>query len=140
MGSCIFFGDLVRSILRGEVFRRGGFIKRSRNQEACRKKFIKKRRREMFTPELIRDILTLGIVALAVTQAVKKWVKLEGVSALITSLLVSALLALWKTLSAEYYDWLKFIVLFIGVFLESNGTYHFGSYGFGKMVAQKTVK
>jgi hypothetical protein len=135
MGSCIFFGDLVRSILRGEVFRRGGFIKRSRNQEACRKKFIKKRRREMFTPELIRDILTLGIVALAVTQAVKK-----RVSALITSLLVSALLALWKTLSAEYYDWLKFIVLFIGVFLESNGTYHFGSYGFGKMVAQKTVK
>ena len=73
----------------------------------------------MFTPELIRDILTLGVVALAVTQAVKKWVKLEG---------------------AEYYDWLKFIVLFIGVFLESNGTYHFGSYGFGKMVAQKTAK
>jgi hypothetical protein len=103
-------------------------------------KIPEKRRREMFTPELIRDILTLGVVALAVTQAVKKWVKLEGVSALITSLVVSALLALWKTLSAEYYDWLKFIVLFIGVFLESNGTYHFGSYGFGKMVAHKTAK
>lgn len=94
----------------------------------------------MFTPELIRDILTLGVVALAVTQAVKKWVKLEGVTALITSLVVSALLALWRTLSAAPYDWVNFIILFIGVFLEANGTYHFGSYAIGKMAAQRAGK
>lgn len=91
----------------------------------------------MFTPELIRDILTLGVVALAVTQAVKKWVKLEGATALVTSAGVSALLALWRTLSAQPYDWVNFIILWIGVFLEANGTYHFGSYAVGKMVGQR---
>lgn len=91
----------------------------------------------MFTPELIRDILTLGVVALAVTQAVKKWVKLEGVAALLTSAGVSALLALWRTLSSQPCDWVNFIILWIGVFLEANGTYHFGSYAIGKMAGRQ---
>lgn len=94
----------------------------------------------MFTPELIRDIVTLGVIALAVTQAIKKWVKLEGTTALIISIIVSVLLALWRTLSAQPYDWPKFIILFLGIFLESNGTYHFGSYAIGKMVIGMSTK
>ncbi len=91
----------------------------------------------MFTPELIKEILALGVVALAVTQAVKKWVKIEGTSALIISVIVTFLLALWRTLSVQPYDWTKFIILVIGIFLESNGTYQFGSYAVGKMVKRE---
>jgi uncharacterized membrane protein YczE len=94
----------------------------------------------MFTPELIKDILTLGVIALAVTQAVKKWVKAEGTTALIISIIVSVLLGLWRTLSVQPYDWPKFIILVIGIFLESNGTYHFGSYAIGKMVGVTSAK
>jgi Mg2+/citrate symporter len=88
----------------------------------------------MFTIELITEIVTLGVVALAVTQAIKKWVNVDGKIALIISIVVSALLALWRTLSLQPYDWIKFIILAIGIFIESNGTYKFGSYAVGKMV------
>ncbi len=88
----------------------------------------------MFSPELIKEIVTLGIVCLAVTQAIKKWVKTQGSVALIISLIVSILLGLWRTLSLQSFDWTRFIILFIGIFLESNGIYHFGSYAIGKMV------
>ena len=91
----------------------------------------------MFTPELIKEIVTLGVIALAVTQVIKKWVKVEGTAALIISIVISVLLALWKTLSIQPYEWIKFIILVIGIFLESNGTYHFGSYAIGKMVKRE---
>ena len=35
-------------------------------------------------------------------------------------------------LSAEPYDWAKFVILVVGVFLESNGIYHFGAYAIGR--------
>jgi len=56
---------------------------------------------------------------------------------LIISAAVSILFALWKTLSVQPYDWGKFIILTVGVFLETNGIYHFGAYAVGKMVKQK---
>ncbi len=40
--------------------------------------------------------------------------------------------ALWKTLSVQTYDWGKFVILMIDVFLEANGIYHFGAYAIGK--------
>ena len=36
----------------------------------------------MFTPELVTEILALATVVLAITQAVKKWLKLDGYKAL----------------------------------------------------------
>ena len=55
----------------------------------------------MFTPELVTEILAMAAVVLAITQAVKKWLKLDGYKALIVSAVVSAVFALWKTLSAS---------------------------------------
>ncbi len=91
----------------------------------------------MLTPELVAEILGLSTVVLAVTQAVKKWLKAEGYKALIISAVVSVLFALWRVLSVQPYDWGKFVILVIGVFLEANGIYHFGSYAIGKMVKSK---
>lgn len=91
----------------------------------------------MFTPELVTEIIGLAAIVLAVTQAVKKWLKAEGYVALIISAVVSILFALWKTLSVQPYDWGKFVILAVGVFLEANGVYHFGAYAVGKMVKQK---
>jgi len=88
----------------------------------------------MISTQLIAEILTLAAVAVPITQAVKKWLKAEGNKALIISAVVSLLLALWKTLSVQPYDWAKFIMLAVGVFLEANGIYHFGAYAVGKMV------
>jgi len=91
----------------------------------------------MFTSELIIEILALGALALAVTQAIKKWVNTKGIVALIISAIVAVLLGLYRTLSVPPYDWPKFIILVIGIFLESNGIYHFGSYAIGKKVKEK---
>lgn len=91
----------------------------------------------MFTPELIAEIIGLAAIVLAITQAVKKWLKAEGYVALIISAVVSILFALWKILSVQPYDWGRFVILVIGVFLEANGIYHFGAYAIGKMVKQK---
>ena len=91
----------------------------------------------MFTPELIAEIIGLAAIVLAITQAVKKWLKAEGYVALIISAVVSILFTLWKILSVQPYDWGRFVILVIGVFLEANGIYHFGAYAIGKMVKQK---
>ncbi len=91
----------------------------------------------MITPQLVAEILALASIVVPVTQAVKKWLKTEGTTAIIISAIVTILLALWRTLSVQPYDWSKLIILVIGVFLESNGIYHFGSYAIGKMVKKE---
>ncbi len=91
----------------------------------------------MITPQLVAEILALASIVVPITQAVKKWVKVEGTTALIICAIVTILLALWRILSVQPYDWSKFIILVIGVFLESNGIYHFGSYAIGKMVKEE---
>ena len=88
----------------------------------------------MITADIIAEIIGLASIVVPITQAVKKWLKIDGTPALITSAVVSVLLALWRILSVQPYDWSRFIILTIGVFLESNGIYHFGSYAIGKMV------
>ncbi len=92
----------------------------------------------MITPQLVAEILTLAAIVVPVTQAIKKWLKAEKTAALIISAAVTILLALWRILSVQPHDWLKFIILVAGVFLESNGIYHFGSYAVGKMVKRES--
>lgn len=91
----------------------------------------------MFTSQLIGEIIALSAVVLAITQAVKKWAKADGAVAFIISAAITVLVVLWKTLSVEPYDWSKFIILTIGVFLQSNGLYQFGSYAIGKMAKKE---
>ena len=91
----------------------------------------------MLTPELITEIITLAAIVVAITQAAKRWLKTDGYVALAISAVIAILLALWKTLSFQPYDWGRFIILVTGVFLEANGIYHFGAYAVGKMVRQK---
>jgi len=69
-----------------------------------------------------------------ITQAIKKWLKAEGTTALIISTVLAILLSLWRVLSVQPYDWAKLIILVVGIFLEANGIYHFVSYAVGKMV------
>jgi uncharacterized membrane protein len=92
----------------------------------------------MITPQLVAEILGLAAIAVPITQAVKKWLHAEGKTALIISAVVTILLALWRTFSVQPYDWSKFVILVVGVFLESNGIYHFGSYAIGKMVKRES--
>ena len=92
----------------------------------------------MITPQLVAEILGLAAIAVPITQAVKKWLKVEGKTALIISAIVTILLALWRTFSIQPYDWSRFVILVVGVFLESNGIYHFGSYAIGKMVKRES--
>jgi len=92
----------------------------------------------MITPQLVAEILGLAAIAVPITQAVKKWLHAEGKTALIISAIVTILLALWRILSVQPYDWSKFVILVVGVFLESNGIYHFGSYAIGKMVKRES--
>ena len=91
----------------------------------------------MITPQLVAEILALASIVVPITQAIKKWLKAEGTTAIIVSAVITILLALWRTLSVQPYDWSKFIILVVGVFLEANGIYHFGSYAIGKMVNVK---
>ena len=91
----------------------------------------------MITPQLVAEILALSAIVVPITQAIKKWLKAEGTTALIISGVVTILLSLWRILSVQPYDWSKFIILIVGVFLEANGIYHFGSYAIGKMVKVK---
>ncbi len=91
----------------------------------------------MFTPELVTEIISMAAIALAITQAAKKWLKAEGNTALIISAVVSILFALWNTLSVQPYDWSRFVILAVGIFLQANGIYHFGAYAVGKMAKQK---
>jgi len=91
----------------------------------------------MLSPELVAEILYLAAIAVPITQAIKKWLKAEGKAALIISAVISILLSLWRTLSIQPYDWAKLIMLSAGVFLESNGIYHFGAYAIGKMVKKE---
>jgi hypothetical protein len=86
----------------------------------------------MITPQLIVEILALAAVVVPITQAIKKWLNAKGTKALIISFIITVLLALWRVLSVEPYDWAKFVILIVGVFLESNGIYHFGAYAIGK--------
>lgn len=76
------------------------------------------------------------MVALALTQALKKWIKLEGKWALLLSAVVTILVVLWKVLEVQPFDFGRFIILVIGVFLQSNGIYQFGSYAIGKMAKE----
>jgi hypothetical protein len=91
----------------------------------------------MLTPELVAEIIALAALVVPVTQAVKKWFKLEGNNALIVSAAAAVIFALWKTLSLPPYDWGRFVILVVGVFLQANGIYHFGAYAVGKMTARK---
>ena len=88
----------------------------------------------MLNQQLIGEIIALGAIVFPVSQAVKKWLKAEGVVAIVISAVVTILLVLWRTLSVQPYDWAKFVILTLGVFLEANGIYHFGSYAIGKAV------
>ena len=88
----------------------------------------------MITPQLAVEILALSAIVVPITQAIKKWVKAQGTTALIISAVVTMLLSLGRVLSVQPYDWAKLIILVVGVFLEANGIYHFGSYAVGKMV------
>jgi len=90
----------------------------------------------MFDPELVTTILALSVVALALTQALKKWIKLENKWALLLSAVVTILVVLWKVLEVQPFDFSRFIILVIGVFLQSNGMYQFGSYAIGKMAKE----
>ncbi len=87
----------------------------------------------MITNQLVMEILALASIVVPITQAVKKWFKIEGYAALIASALITILLALWRTLSVQPYDWSKLVILSLAVFLEANGIYHFGSRAIGKM-------
>ncbi|KPJ85071.1 MAG: hypothetical protein AMS17_15025 [Spirochaetes bacterium DG_61] len=91
----------------------------------------------MITPQIAAEILALAALVVPITQAVKKWLKVEGWNAIIVSAVLTVLLSLWRTLAVPPYDWSKFIILVIGVFLESNGIYHFGAYAMGKMVKKE---
>ena len=91
----------------------------------------------MVTPQLAAEVLVLAGIVVPVTQALKKWLKAEGTAAIVISACVTVLLALWRTLAAQPYDWSKFVILVVGVFLESNGIYHFGAYAIGKMVKKE---
>ncbi len=88
----------------------------------------------MITNQLVMEILALASIVVPITQAVKKWFKIEGYIALIASGVITLILALWRTLSVEPYNWSKFVILSLAVFLEANGIYHFGSRAIGKMV------
>ena len=91
----------------------------------------------MITTQLLTEILTLASIVFPITQAVKKWLKIDGYRAVIVSGVVSILLCLWRILSVQPYDWSRFIILVLGVFLEANGIYHFGSRAVGKVFADK---
>ncbi len=86
----------------------------------------------MITPQILAEILALSAIVVPITQAFKKWLDAKGTKALVISIIISVLLALWRVLSVEPYDWAKFVILVVGVFLESNGIYHFGAYAIGK--------
>jgi hypothetical protein len=90
----------------------------------------------MITPQIAAEILALSALVVPVTQAVKKWLKVDGWKAIVVSAVLTVLLSLWRTLSVQPYDWSKLIILVIGVFLESNGIYHFGAYAMGKMAGK----
>jgi uncharacterized membrane protein len=87
----------------------------------------------MITPQLITEILALASIVVPITQAIKKWLKVEGNTALVISAVVTILMSLWRVLSVQPFDWSKLVILVVGVFLEANGIYHFGSYAIGKM-------
>ncbi len=91
----------------------------------------------MITNQLVMEILALASIVVPITQAVKKWFKIDGYYALIASGIISLLLALWRILSEQPYDWSRFIILSLGVFLEANGIYHFGSRAIGKLAKQQ---
>jgi len=92
----------------------------------------------MITPQIAAEILALAALVVPITQAVKKWLKVEGWKAILVSAVLTILLSLWRTLAVQPYDWSRFIILVIGVFLESNGIYHFGAYAMGKMVKKES--
>ncbi len=91
----------------------------------------------MITPQILAEILVLASIVVPVTQAVKKWLRVEGTAALVISAVITVLLSLWRTLAVQPYDWSRFIILVVGVFLEANGIYHFGAYAIGKMVKRE---
>ena len=86
----------------------------------------------MFTQELIAEIIAVGAIVLAITQAIKQWRNWDGWKALIISAVVAIALSLWRILSNQPYDWAKLVILAFGAFLESNGIYHFGTYAIGQ--------
>jgi len=87
----------------------------------------------MFTPELLGEVTAIAGIVVAITQAVKRLFKqrVDGWIALVISAVLSILLALWRTFSAQPQDWAKFGVIAVGAFLESNGIYHFGATAIG---------
>jgi len=70
----------------------------------------------MIIPQLATEILALSGIVVPITQAIKKWLKVEGTTALIISAIVTVLLSLWRTLSVQPYDWAKLIMLGGSVF------------------------
>ena len=55
----------------------------------------------MITPQLAAEILALSVIVVPITQAIKKWVKAQGTTALIISAVVTILLSLWRVLSVQ---------------------------------------
>ncbi len=50
----------------------------------------------MLTPELVTEIIVLAAMVVPITQAIKKWLKAEGKTAMIISAVLAILFALWK--------------------------------------------
>lgn len=92
----------------------------------------------MITPKIALEIIALASIVVPMTQAVKKWLKIDGVKAIVVSGVLTIAICLWRILTLEPIDWSRFVILVIGVFLESNGIYHFGAYAVGKMVLKSS--
>jgi len=78
----------------------------------------------MFSPEFLTVIATAVALTMGITQTVKKWLKLQGIGAVILSLIVSALVCLVQVLKAGPFDVVTYIVLTIVVFATANGWYN----------------
>ena len=50
-------------------------------------------------------VSTLAAIVVPITQAAKRWLNRDGYVALAISAVVAILLALWKTLSFQPYNW-----------------------------------
>ncbi|RKX98293.1 MAG: hypothetical protein DRP54_08340 [Spirochaetes bacterium] len=90
----------------------------------------------MITPRIALEIISLASIVVPITQAVKKWLKIDGIKAMIVSGVLTIAICLWRVLAFQPVDWSLFIILVVGVFLEANGIYHFGAYAVGKMVTK----
>ena len=78
----------------------------------------------MFTNEFLAMITTCTALVMAITQAVKRALKLKGAGAVILSLVVSALVCLVQEVQAGF-SLVPYLFLVVAVFLSANGWYNF---------------